>query len=90
MGAQGLKGEVKVKIFTATPDALPRYGALHAKDGRTFTIALPGRFNVRNALAALGVARALGIGDAVAAEGLAAVPPSPAGWSRSAPSGSTR
>ena len=38
MGAQGLKGEVKVKIFTATPDALPRYGALHAKDGRTFTI----------------------------------------------------
>jgi 16S rRNA processing protein RimM len=38
MGAQGLKGEVKVKIFTQTPDALPRYGALHAKDGRTFTI----------------------------------------------------
>jgi 16S rRNA processing protein RimM len=38
MGAQGLKGEVKVKLFTATPDALPRYGALHGKDGRTFTI----------------------------------------------------
>jgi 16S rRNA processing protein RimM len=38
MGAQGLKGEVKAKIFTATPDALPRYGALHAKDGRIFTI----------------------------------------------------
>ena len=38
MGAQGLKGEVKAKIFTATPDALPRYGKLHAKDGRTFAI----------------------------------------------------
>jgi 16S rRNA processing protein RimM len=38
MGAQGLKGEVKVKIFTGAPDALPRYGALHARDGRIFTI----------------------------------------------------
>jgi 16S rRNA processing protein RimM len=38
MGAQGLKGEVKAKIFTATPDALPRYGALHTKDGRKLTI----------------------------------------------------
>jgi 16S rRNA processing protein RimM len=38
MGAQGLKGEVRVKTFTATPDGLSRYGTLHAKDGRTFTI----------------------------------------------------
>jgi len=38
IGAQGLKGEVKVKLFTATPDALPRYGSLHLKDGRTFKI----------------------------------------------------
>lgn len=38
MGAQGLKGEVKAKIFTATPDSLPRYGKLHGKDGRIFTI----------------------------------------------------
>lgn len=38
MGAQGLKGEVKAKIFTATPDALPRYGALHTQDGRKLTI----------------------------------------------------
>ncbi|HYW54850.1 MAG TPA: UDP-N-acetylmuramoyl-L-alanyl-D-glutamate--2,6-diaminopimelate ligase [Dongiaceae bacterium] len=35
-------------------------------------IALPGRFNVRNALAAFGVARALGIDDATTARGLAA------------------
>ena len=38
MGAQGLKGEVKAKIFTATPDALPRYGVLHTKDGRKLKI----------------------------------------------------
>ena len=38
MGAQGLKGEVKAKLFTATPDALPRYGALHTKDGRKLVI----------------------------------------------------
>jgi UDP-N-acetylmuramoyl-L-alanyl-D-glutamate--2,6-diaminopimelate ligase len=36
------------------------------------TIALPGRFNVRNALAAFGLARALGIDDATIARGLAA------------------
>ena len=38
IGAQGLKGEVKAKIFTATPDSLPRYGALHTKDGRRLSI----------------------------------------------------
>ncbi len=38
MGAQGLKGEVKVKTFTHQPDGLSRYATLHAKDGRTFTI----------------------------------------------------
>lgn len=38
MGAQGLKGEVKAKVFTATPDALPRYGVLHTKDGRQLKI----------------------------------------------------
>lgn len=38
IGAQGLKGEVKVKIFTATPDALPRYGALRTRDGRDLKI----------------------------------------------------
>src|ERR1700753_3784508 len=38
IGAQGLKGEVKAKIFTETPDALTRYGALHDARGRTFEI----------------------------------------------------
>jgi 16S rRNA processing protein RimM len=39
IGAHGLKGEVKVKTFTATPDALARYRTLHTKDGRVFTVA---------------------------------------------------
>ena len=49
-----------------------------AGDGSTFRVgdtrielALPGRFNVRNALAAFGLARALGIDDAAIARGLA-------------------
>jgi len=39
IGAHGLKGEVKVKTFTETPDGLVRYRRLHAKDGRVFTLA---------------------------------------------------
>ena len=38
IGAQGLKGEVKAKVFTDAPDALPRYGVLHDKNGRKFKI----------------------------------------------------
>jgi 16S rRNA processing protein RimM len=38
IGAQGLKGEVRVKTFTESPEALTRYGVLHGKDGRGFTI----------------------------------------------------
>jgi 16S rRNA processing protein RimM len=33
IGAQGLKGEVKAKIFTAAPEALARYGELHTGSG---------------------------------------------------------
>ena len=39
IGAHGLKGEVKAKLFTETPDALMRYGVLHTADGRTVEIA---------------------------------------------------
>lgn len=38
IGAQGLKGEVKAKAFTALPESLARYRVLHARDGRTFHI----------------------------------------------------
>jgi 16S rRNA processing protein RimM len=37
IGAQGLKGDVRVKAFTQSPDALASYGGLHTKDGRRFT-----------------------------------------------------
>jgi UDP-N-acetylmuramoyl-L-alanyl-D-glutamate--2,6-diaminopimelate ligase len=53
--------------------------ALHG-DGSTFSVAgidvvlpLPGRFNVANALAAIGIARVLGIGNAAIQHGLTAV-----------------
>lgn len=42
-------------------------------DGQRFRVNIPGRFNVWNALAAIGVARALGIDDATSARGLAAL-----------------
>src|SRR5690349_17708745 len=38
IGAQGLKGEVKVKTFTETADNLSTYGPLHTRDGRKLTI----------------------------------------------------
>jgi 16S rRNA processing protein RimM len=38
IGAQGLKGEVKAKIFTTDPKALARYGVLHDASGRLFEI----------------------------------------------------
>jgi 16S rRNA processing protein RimM len=39
LGAHGLKGEVRLKTFTATLETLGAYGPLHAKDGRAFTLA---------------------------------------------------
>jgi 16S rRNA processing protein RimM len=38
MGAQGLKGAVKVKAFTADPDDLGAYGTLHDAAGRRYEI----------------------------------------------------
>jgi UDP-N-acetylmuramoyl-L-alanyl-D-glutamate--2,6-diaminopimelate ligase len=46
-------------------------GSSFAVDGQKYVLHLPGRFNVHNALAAIGVARFLGIDDATAARGLA-------------------
>lgn len=37
--AHGVRGEVRVKTFTGDPLALGDYGALHAEDGRSFTVA---------------------------------------------------
>ncbi len=38
IGAQGLKGEVRVKTFTEHPETLARYRGLHTRDGRQFTV----------------------------------------------------
>jgi 16S rRNA processing protein RimM len=37
-GAQGIRGEVRVKPYTADPTALGDYGHLHSLDGRVFEI----------------------------------------------------
>jgi UDP-N-acetylmuramoyl-L-alanyl-D-glutamate--2,6-diaminopimelate ligase len=39
-------------------------------DGQHFDVRIPGRFNVSNALCAIGIARQLGISDAASAQGL--------------------
>ncbi|HVV28576.1 MAG TPA: ribosome maturation factor RimM [Rhizomicrobium sp.] len=39
IGAQGLKGEVKVKTFTQDPQALGAYGVLHDAKGTAYRIA---------------------------------------------------
>ena len=41
--------------------------------GKLFDVRIPGRFNVSNALCALGISRSLGISDADAAQGLSAL-----------------
>ena len=38
IGAHGIKGEVRVKTFTLTPDALGAYGPLTTDDGRRLLI----------------------------------------------------
>ncbi len=45
-------------------------GSSFVLDGTDFEVNLPGRFNVANALAAVGAARLLGVDDATAAKGL--------------------
>ena len=47
-------------------------GSTFAVDGTTFELRLPGRFNVHNALAAIAVARKLGVDDATSARALGA------------------
>ncbi|HEY2033291.1 MAG TPA: ribosome maturation factor RimM [Rhizomicrobium sp.] len=38
IGAQGLKGELKVKAFTQSPENLAAYGPLHMKNGKSFRV----------------------------------------------------
>lgn len=63
--AQGVRGEVRVKSFTADPMTIADYGVLHGADGRAFEIleARPSK--------SLVVVRFLGVNDRNAAEALA-------------------
>jgi 16S rRNA processing protein RimM len=38
VGPHGLRGEVRVKTFTHSPQTLDAYGPLHTPDGRSFTV----------------------------------------------------
>lgn len=62
--AQGLRGEVRVKTYTADPLALGEYGNLYTEDGRVFEI-----LELREAKTVV-VVRFRGINDRNAAEAL--------------------
>lgn len=62
--AQGLRGEVRVRSFTADPTALGDYGNLHSEDGRIFEI-----LEIREAKNVV-IVRFRGINDRNAAEAL--------------------
>ncbi|CCF21279.1 Ribosome maturation factor rimM [Pseudorhizobium banfieldiae] len=62
--AQGLRGEVRVRAYTADPLALGDYGNLHGKDGRIFEI-----LEIREAKN-VAIVRFRGINDRNAAEAL--------------------
>jgi len=52
LGAHGLRGEVRLRTFTAAPAMLGDYGPLHAKDGRPFTLEAVREANEGEAVAA--------------------------------------
>jgi 16S rRNA processing protein RimM len=68
IGAQGLKGAVKVKTFTADPEALSRYGVLHDGTGKRYEITA-----FRSVKPGEAVISFLGIGDRNQAEALKGV-----------------
>ncbi|HEX3432034.1 MAG TPA: ribosome maturation factor RimM [Rhizomicrobium sp.] len=63
--AQGLKGEVRVKTFTESPEKLAQYGVLHTAEGRNLEIAA-----LRADKSDGAVVRFTGIEDRAAAERL--------------------
>ena len=67
-GASGLKGEVKMKSFTAEPEGIGRYGPLFSEDGRSFQVA-----SVRALKGDAVVVRFNGIDDRARAETLKGV-----------------
>lgn len=68
VGAQGLSGALRVKAFTVAAESLARYGVLHSRDGRTFTVT-----SVRAAKGDEAVLTLAELGDRTAAEALRGV-----------------
>jgi 16S rRNA processing protein RimM len=68
VGAQGLKGEVRVKCFARVPQNLGGYGPLHDAGGRPFTLA-----SMRAGTKGEWVAAFAEVRDRTAAEGLKGV-----------------
>jgi 16S rRNA processing protein RimM len=66
--AHGLRGEVKLRSFTADPMAVQDYGVLEGEDG-TRTFAIEGLKPAKNCL----IARFAGVSDRTQAEGLRGV-----------------
>ena len=64
-GAHGIKGEVKVKTFTQSPEGLGAYGPVSVEDGRQFEITA-----LRQSKPDEAVVRFVGIADRSTAEGL--------------------
>jgi len=67
-GAQGLKGEVVLKVFTEDPDGITAYGPLQSEDGATL-VEIEALRPVKGGLAA----RLKGVRDRTAAEALKGV-----------------
>ena len=65
IGAQGLRGDVRVKTFTESPLRLSAYGPLHAANGTSFEIV-----ELRAGKGDVAIARFEGIDDRSAAEKL--------------------
>ena len=71
LGAHGIKGEVKVKSFTAKPAAIAEYGPLtDPKRKRSFELSIIGTADAAKAIL---IARIAGIADRNAAEALKGV-----------------
>ncbi len=64
VGVHGIRGEVKIKTFSETPETLAAYGALESKSGGTFRIK---RHRVSKGVL---VAKLIGVNDRNAAEAL--------------------
>ena len=65
IGPHGLKGEVRVKLFTDSANALAAYGTLHAQDGQTLCV-----LAARDTRPGEAVAAFEGVSNRAGAEGL--------------------